>query len=309
MHRTYPNFTEEAFLLSTFYEFVKCWKSSKRSRVFIESVNGEAFVNFSVFLGYPGEAHVHPNQQKRNPLHENKRKKSSKRIQRDNERAAKFQAKKRQEQAAASVASGDPPPTTSSPAETSVRAASVNFSFASPAPEDLITNDAMEVTSSPHLSPELLRQHQEDPPSLIVSHDEENVKENHSEPIQENITISEEVPEKTASEETESPGQDFIYVPDAEAVHRKFQNCSDFTRAVWAHNSRWYKAYIDADPSDLKTVVRRQLYAVATFEQYLLGCKKPKLFAGKTREEPCNSPLYEQDGCPCMGQSVNNTYK
>ena len=114
MYRTKTNFkaTEEAFLLSTFSEFMKCWKSSKKSRLFIESVNGMAFMNFSVFLGNPSEAHsphYNPHPQRRHPSSkENKRKKSSKKIQRDNERAAKFQAKKRQEQASASAAIGDP---------------------------------------------------------------------------------------------------------------------------------------------------------------------------------------------------------
>ena len=34
------NSTEEAFLLSTFSEFVKCWRSRKNSRLFVESVKG-----------------------------------------------------------------------------------------------------------------------------------------------------------------------------------------------------------------------------------------------------------------------------
>ena len=107
MHSTKTNnqnfsYTEEAFLHLTFSEFVKCWKSNKKSCLFIESVN---FVNFSVFLGNPSEAHS-PNsfQQRRQPSPDKSRKKKSfKKIQRDNERAAKFQAKKRKEQAAASV--------------------------------------------------------------------------------------------------------------------------------------------------------------------------------------------------------------
>ena len=213
MQRTKTNFTEEAFLLSTFREFTKCWKSSKRSRLSIESsVNGEAFVNFSVFLGNPSETHFNPDAWRRNPpAKENKRKKSSKKIQRDNERAAKFQEKKRQEQAAASsAASGDPPPSTSSQAETSVKAAPINFSFASPAAEDL-TNDDMEGISSPQPSPENLRHQLEDPPSLNLSHNEEIARDNPTEPSFsfENITILEENQE-TASEETESPGLDFL---------------------------------------------------------------------------------------------------
>ena len=201
------NQTEEAFLLSTFFEFIKCWKSSKRSRLFVDSVNGKAFVNFSVFLGNPSESHSNstPGMRKPSPR-ENKRKKSSKKIQRDNERAAKFQEKKRQEQAAASAAaaSGDPPsppststkikekpkdeqaaasaasgdpPQTSSPAESSVGDPSVNFSFASPVAEDK-TDNAMEGVSDPQLSPKNLRYQFENPSSPTISQNGEIVKEN-----------------------------------------------------------------------------------------------------------------------------------
>ena len=227
MTRTKTIQTEEVFLLSTFSEFVKCWKSSKRSRLFFDSVNGEAFVNFSVFLGNPNEAHSYSTPRQRNPPPEEKKKKkkSFKKIQRDNERAAKFQEKKRQEEAAAKAASGVPPSATSSPAASSVRAASVNFSFASPAPED-VTNgtigisdpspspedlhqqpDAMEGILSPHPGSENLRQQLEDPPSFTFDF-EEIAREDHTELTVENISISEENQE-TASEETESPGLDF----------------------------------------------------------------------------------------------------
>ena len=224
MYRRKTNNTEEAFLLSTFSEFVKCWKSGKRSRLFIESVNGMAFMNFSVFLGNPSEAHFtpSPHPQRRHPSpKENKRKKSSRKIQRDNERAARYQENKRKELAAASAASGNPtsslnsskvqdktrdkqqapasaasggdPPQTSSPAEpSSVRASSVEFSFASPVAEDKSSN-AMEGVSDPQLSPENLRHQLEDLPSLTRSQNEEIVREDFSGPIPENITISEEV--------------------------------------------------------------------------------------------------------------------
>ena len=104
------NCTEEAFLLSTFSEFVKCWKSNKKSRLFIESVNGMAFVNFSAFLGNPSEAHSpHSFPQRRQPPPDKDRKKKSfKKIQRDNERAARYQENKRKELAAASAASANP---------------------------------------------------------------------------------------------------------------------------------------------------------------------------------------------------------
>ena len=97
-----------------------------------------------------------------------------------------------------------------SSAETSVKASPINFSFASPAAEDL-TNDDMEGISSPQPSPENLRHQLEDPPSLNLSHNEEIARDNPTEPSFsfENITISEENQE-TASEETESPGLDFL---------------------------------------------------------------------------------------------------
>ena len=227
MKRTKTIQTEEFFLLSTFSEFVKCWKASKRSRLFIDSVNGEAFVNLSVFLGNPNEAHSYSTPRQRNPPPKEKKqkKKSFKKIQRDNERAAKFQEKKRQEDAAAKAASGVPPSATSSPAASSVRAASVSFSSpasedvingtmgisdSSPSPEDIRQQpDAMEGILSPQPSPENLRKQLEDPPSLTFDF-EEIARENHTEsgPTLENISISEENQE-TASEETESPGLDF----------------------------------------------------------------------------------------------------
>ena len=162
-------------------------------------------MNFSVFLGNPSEVHSPPNPnphpQRRPPSpKENKRKKSSRKIQRDNERAARYQDKKRKELAAASAASGNPksplnssrvqdktrdkqqapasaasggdPPQTSSPAEPSVRASSVEFSFASPVAEDKSSN-AMEGVSDPQLSPENLRHQLEDLPSLNKSQNEE----------------------------------------------------------------------------------------------------------------------------------------
>ena len=59
--------SEEAFLFATFKEFHKCWRSGTKARVIIESVNGKAFVNFTAFLGDPGDAHFKPRPSKRNP--------------------------------------------------------------------------------------------------------------------------------------------------------------------------------------------------------------------------------------------------
>ena len=91
---------------------------------------------------------------------------------------AKFQAKKRKEQAATSAASGVSPQT-SSPAESSFKAALVNFSFASPVAEDK-TSDAMECVSDPQLSPENLRHQPDDLSTNIlvqVSHNEEIIRQ------------------------------------------------------------------------------------------------------------------------------------
>ena len=118
-------------------EFNNCWRSGKKSRLIIESVNGLAFMNFSAYLGNPESVHVDPFE-KRNPGSNVKRKpkkKSKKKTERDNVRAARFQAKKRQEEDAAApeASKDDPLPTTSSP-----RAPGPStFTFAEPTPENV----------------------------------------------------------------------------------------------------------------------------------------------------------------------------
>ena len=136
--------SEEAFLFATFKEFHKCWRSGTKARVIIESVNGKAFVNFTAFLGDPGNAHFKPKPSKRNPSKRPK-KKSDNKIKRDNHRAAQFQAKKRREDEeastctpvdnpkyeaiASSTAQAHPPPVTdSSPSSTSTPTHQVEIS-------------------------------------------------------------------------------------------------------------------------------------------------------------------------------------
>ena len=121
-------FSEEAFLHATFSEFVKCWGSGKRARIFVESMNGGAFVNFSTFLGNPGMVHInqrkmaakthgHPggNHDKQSNSHSgsaptSSRKKSKRKTERDNKRAAEFQKKKAEEaEREASAATAIPP--------------------------------------------------------------------------------------------------------------------------------------------------------------------------------------------------------
>ena len=131
--------SEEAFLFATFKEFHKCWRSGTKARVIIESVNGKAFVNFSAFLGNPDDAHFKPRSSNRTPSKE-PRKKSDKKIKRDNDRAARFQDRKRREAASVSKPDGNPEAmaTTSSPGVEST--SDLEFSFASPVPEILRQN-------------------------------------------------------------------------------------------------------------------------------------------------------------------------
>lgn len=113
--KTQRHLSEEAFLIATFSEFVKCWGSGKRARIFVESMNGGAFVNFSTFLGNPGSEHInrrkmaaktngHPeghHDTQHNPhsgsAQTSLRKKSKRKTERDNKRAAEFQKKKAEE--------------------------------------------------------------------------------------------------------------------------------------------------------------------------------------------------------------------
>merc|ERR1711860_274027 len=105
--KTKRQFCESGLLFATFSEFIRCWGSGRRSRLFMESMNGQAFMNFSTFLGNPGrdyfrqnkmapgesngyprshQAHIDPKSSK-----QHKRKKSKKKAERDNQRAALFQ--------------------------------------------------------------------------------------------------------------------------------------------------------------------------------------------------------------------------
>ena len=141
--------SEEAFLFASFNEFVKCWSSGKRSRLFIESVNGHAFVNFSAFLGYPKDDHFMPKARDRQSK-PTKKKKSQRKIQRDNARAAEFQERKRRERERALISLpdisfmtgegaslGNPNnPSTSSPSMAGA-APAPSFHFSKPRPENV----------------------------------------------------------------------------------------------------------------------------------------------------------------------------
>ena len=151
------NRSEEAFLFSTFKEFCKCWRSGTRARVIMESMNGNTFVNFSAYLGHPDNVHFQPRPSKRNPTTV-PRKKSEKKIKRDNDRAARFQEQKRkkEEGAASAFKPGDNHEAfvistpgseksemtiSSLDSDSNSSLKSRKFSFASPVPEHDKSND------------------------------------------------------------------------------------------------------------------------------------------------------------------------
>ena len=179
MSRFQRHFTEEAFLFSTFVEFNKCWRSGKKSRLVIESVNGFAFVNFSAFLGHPKTVYEAPPE--KNKPGRKSRKKSKKKTERDNERAARFQARKQQEKdAAASEASKNPLPTTSSPLTFQAEAASASKAIitSSPGAESAMTVSDLGFEfsfSSP--VPENLRQDKSQGTSMILSNENDQKKQ------------------------------------------------------------------------------------------------------------------------------------
>ena len=141
--------SEEAFLFASVSEFVKCWSSGKKSRLIIESVRGQAFIQFSAFLGNPKDDHSKARARARDRQPKPKQK-SERKIQRDNARAAKFQERKKRETALTTSPvssslqpSGQPTvPTTSSPFR--VEASSTSFHFSEPLPENLRESSSSE---------------------------------------------------------------------------------------------------------------------------------------------------------------------
>ena len=77
--------SEAGFLQTSFVEFVKCWSMGTNSTFHVESRNGQAYLNFSAYLGSPRNVHFYEPKQKL-------RSKSERKTKRDNERAAMFQA-------------------------------------------------------------------------------------------------------------------------------------------------------------------------------------------------------------------------
>ena len=86
MARVIDASSEAGFVFASLMEFMKAWESGANARLFLESTNGSAFVSFGCFLGQPTERHFKPKQ----------REKSKKKQERDNQRAANFQAAMKQ---------------------------------------------------------------------------------------------------------------------------------------------------------------------------------------------------------------------
>ena len=150
MRHNKRHLTQEAFLYATFVELNKCWISGKSSRLFIETVKGNAFVNFSVFLGHPGNVHFVPKNPQ--PAAAKKKVKSKRKTERDNLRAAQFQERKKKEMETAASAEAteaeqaDPsppplPPNTSSPV---TQGPSHEFSFAEPVLKNISSDMSVE---------------------------------------------------------------------------------------------------------------------------------------------------------------------
>ena len=139
--------SDGGLLFRTLVEFVKCLGSGRRSRLFVESLNGEAFMNFSTFLGNPGRRHFRQNkmatgeetlgypENHRDPKlsKKTKRKKSPKKTERDNQRAAEFQRRKQEELSAAAATDTSP----ASAVVVSTSTPSKEFEFSEPTCENM----------------------------------------------------------------------------------------------------------------------------------------------------------------------------
>ena len=150
--------SDGGLLFATLIEFVKCWGSGRRSRLFMESVNGEAFMNFSTFLGNPGWGHSRQNKmasgeetsgnrkshQDPKLSKKTKRKKSQKKTERDNQRAAEFQKRKQEEISAAAATESSPV----SAAAASTSTPSKEFEFSEPTCENMSSLDSSNNTNA-----------------------------------------------------------------------------------------------------------------------------------------------------------------
>ena len=145
--------SDGGLLFKTLVEFMNCWGSGRRSRLFVETMNGEAFMNFSTFLGNPGKCYSRKNKMAsgeetlRNPESNDdpksskrpKKKKSKRKTERDNQRAAEFQKRKQDELLAAAATEG---PTVSAVVTTTSSTPYKEFEFSDPIRENTSNLDS-----------------------------------------------------------------------------------------------------------------------------------------------------------------------
>ena len=145
--KTKRHFSEGDFLFATFIEFVKCWGSSRRSRLFMEFTKSGALVNFSTFLEHPGmrrfqkskmaldeETKTQDPKSNRDSKEKKSKKKSKKKTERDNQRAAIFQKRKKDE--AELVAAAATCSASSSVVVRSIPTSDKDFKFSEPLSEN-----------------------------------------------------------------------------------------------------------------------------------------------------------------------------
>ena len=140
------------------------------------------------------------------------------------------------------------------PAASTVSEASVNFSFASPAPED-VSNGTMEGVSDPQPSPENLRQHQENQSTLNISHDEDVVRDDATEA---SLVLFEE--KDTVYEETVSPGLD----PDDNTDAETNEDLEEDHAMTWPVNQELLNPETQEFPLDIDSY--RDAYRTASIK-------------------------------------------
>ena len=89
--------TEASFVLNGVFEFIKAWQSGSKSRLTLQSKNGQAWINFNCCLGGPFDQHE--------KLSAKPKAKSKKKQERDNLRAQLYQQRLRDQNS--STKSGD----------------------------------------------------------------------------------------------------------------------------------------------------------------------------------------------------------
>ena len=94
--------TEAAFVLSSVMEFLHVWRSGEESSLSLQCKEGKALLNLQVSLGSPDKSHFRHDK----PRHGQPRKKSERRKQKENARAAAYRAAK----ATPAVPAGPPAP-------------------------------------------------------------------------------------------------------------------------------------------------------------------------------------------------------